>query len=333
MSALNLPKLILTSTATQNEHPLPTDAFPGLNEINSSENHSKLYRSYPVTIPQNTYSAGQVVNPYIVNESKYTNGTVFIIVGSIMGLIFLLLGIVWLALEFRAWRSAKHRQSMGIYDGMNSDSETGITYPAHLGLNLNLNLNLGASELEFGSSGRPTSITASLSSMASRNISSSFSSSSASLNSMSDSRHSGSANETDISEKIIREKWLQQQNQQQGPYQPIYKTQRNSSSTLNLLASNPELMATARNSLFVSPTEILRNELAQPNLSVDTLIHNSIESSPTVMRLNQFVPAGIDRGIEFTLGDNSNGSSKGRRKGRHFRSPSAHLDELLARDT
>ena len=329
MSAQNLPKLILTSTATQNEHPLPTDAFPGLDEINNGPNGSKLYQSYPVTIPQNTYSAGQVVNPHIVNESKYTDGTVFIIVGSIMGLIFLLLGIVWLAFEFRAWRSAKHRQSTGLFNGMASDAETGITYPTHLGLNLDLNLNLSTPELEFESAQRPMSITASIPSMTSRNTSSSFSSSS-SLNLISGSPPYGSAHGTDISEKIIEEKRLEKQ----GPYQPIYKTQRNSSSTLNLLASNPELMATARNSLFVSPTEILRSELAQPNyLSVDTLLYSSKEDSPnTVTHLNQFVPASIDRGIEFTPGHSSNGSSK-RSKGRHFRSPSAHLDELLAKDT
>ena len=299
MSAPNLPKLILTSTATQNEHPLPTDAFPGLDEINNGPNGSKLYQSHPVTIPQNTYSAGQVVNPHIVNESKYTDGTVFIIVGSIMGLVFLLLGIVWLAFEFRAWRSAKHRQSTGLFNGMTSDAETGITYPTHLGLNLDLNLNLSTPELELESAQRPTSITASIPSMTSRNTSSSFSSSSSSsLNLISGSAPYGSAHGTDISEKIIEEKRLEKQ----GLYQPIYKTQRNSSSTLNLLASNPELMATARNSLFVSPTEILRSELAQPNyLSVDTLLYSSKEDSPaTVTHLNQFVPASIDRGIEFT---------------------------------
>lgn len=91
----------LSNTAATTSSPGSSHAFPSLSTSSST---STLLTS-SITPP----SAKD--NPFIINNGKNVNGTVFIIVGSVLGAVFAILSLWWGITTYLSYRTA-HRQSI-----------------------------------------------------------------------------------------------------------------------------------------------------------------------------------------------------------------------------
>ncbi|CCD23930.1 Csi2p NDAI_0C02700 [Naumovozyma dairenensis CBS 421] len=239
---------------------------------------------------------------YNIYRSNQLDGTVFIAFGSCLAFILVLLLSLWAFLAFNAWNGARKEYQRKAI-------EEKYQYDPFYFNNSN-----------------------------NSNKSSSLSASSSSNNS------NYSDNESDISEKFLKPK---------NSRMTLYSM--NSASALNLLngkssntefnsseKTNNDLNSTFRNSMFISPTEILQQETQFNNNSINgSSIFDSTNSTPKIQTFPTQIIANNNgsnfaslnttdfEGLGLKLNPGSEGTPDSNDKKKNFRPPSVHLDQLL----